>query len=480
MTKSRRSLAAAAGLVLMVVALAAAAAPEEGALAARPDPLAAAAPAGLRSLDHLIFIVQENRSFDHYFGTFPGADGIPRRPGGGFAVCIPDPFRGECSKPYHSTSLRQRGGPHNRRASLIDVNGGAMDGFIDVLPGGEDKCWVTPHPGCEQYLGPDGQADVVSFHTRKEIPNYWYYARNNVLQDRMFAPTDSWTLPAHLFLVSGWSAACDDPYDPMSCTSNVELTNVEDRWTRRSEGPVYAWTSITHLLSRAGVSWRYYVDDDSCFHAPCPDPDNTGTGSLKDPLPGFTDTVEDGTVDNITFHSRYFSAAAAGNLPRVSWIVPAPGYSEHPNEGGTLNNGQAFVTELVNAAMRGPDWESTAIFLTWDDWGGFYDHVEPPVVDVNGWGIRVPGIMISPYAKDGAIDSQTLSFDAYLKLIEDRFLGGQRLDPATMDRPDSRPTVREEVPILGDLAKEFDFTQAPRPPVCLDPTPVSGVAVIPC
>jgi phospholipase C len=126
---------------------------------------------------------------------------------------------------------------------------------------------------------------------------------------------------------------------------------------------------------------------------------------------------------------------------------------------------------VVNAAMRGPDWEETAIFITWDDWGGFYDHVRPPRIDVNGYGIRVPGIMISPWARAGSVDSQTLSFDAYLKLIEDLFLESQRLDPDTMSRPDSRPTVREEIPILGNLLREFDFTQEPLPPMILDPRP---------
>jgi len=121
--------------------------------------------------------------------------------------------------------------------------------------------------------------------------------------------------------------------------------------------------------------------------------------------------------------------------------------------------------------MRGPDWDTTAIFLTWDDWGGFYDHVVPPEVDGNGYGLRVPGILISPYARAGYVDDQTLSFDAYLKLIEDRFLGGQRLDPATDGRPDPRPTVREDVAILGDLSSEFDFGQPPRPPLILDPRP---------
>ncbi len=474
----RGRLTVAVGTVL-VLAAASSGAPDEAPL--RPAAGDRGGGAGLRSLDHLIFVVMENRSFDHYFGTFPGADGFPTTPDGRIDVCIPDPWQGGCSKPYHSRSLTQRGGPHSRPPSIIDINGGKMDGFLRALGDGEGQCWVTPRPECEPFLGPRQQADVLSYHTRNEIPNYWFYARRFVLQDRMFAPTDSWTLPAHLFLVSGWSASCRDPYDPMSCTSNVNLRLFEDRWGRRSDGPVYAWTSITHLLTEASVSWRYYVDDDTCFASPCPDRHNTGTGPTKDPLPGFTDTWEDGTRENITFHSRYFNAAEAGSLPRVSWIVPAPGYSEHPSEdSGPLDRGQAFVTRVINAAMRGPDWESTAIFLTWDDWGGFYDHVEPPVVDQNGWGIRVPALLISPYARAGMIDSQTLSFDAYLKLIEDRFLGGQRLDPATMDRPDSRPTVREDVAILGDLVSEFDFSQPPRPPICLEPKPIEGAELVPC
>ncbi len=135
--------------------------------------------------------------------------------------------------------------------------------------------------------------------------------------------------------------------------------------------------------------------------------------------------------------------------------------SEHPSR--PISSGVAYVTSLVNAVMNSRDWNSTAIFLAWDDWGGFYDHVAPPTVDRNGYGLRVPGLVISPYTKRGYIDHQTLSFDAYNKFIEDDFLGGQRLDPATDGRPDPRLTVRENVKILGDLASGFDFTQAPRP-----------------
>ncbi len=139
--------------------------------------------------------------------------------------------------------------------------------------------------------------------------------------------------------------------------------------------------------------------------------------------------------------------------------------SEHPPS--SIAVGQAWVTHLINAVMRGPQWKSSAIFLAWDDWGGFYDHVRPPNVDSQGYGLRVPSMVISPYAKRGYVDHQTLSFDAYLKFIEDDFLGGQRLDPATDGRPDSRPNVRENAPQLGNLVNDFDFSQRPRHPLVL-------------
>ncbi len=144
-----------------------------------------------------------------------------------------------------------------------------------------------------------------------------------------------------------------------------------------------------------------------------------------------------------------------------------------------MSTGQAYVTGLINAIMQGPDWSSTAIFLAWDDWGGFYDHIVPPHVDENGYGLRVPGLVISPYAKKGYIDHQTLSFDAYVKFIEDDFLGGQRIDPRTDGRPDPRPDVRENMPQLGNLLADFDFSQPPRPLMVLSTNPAPGPASIP-
>ena len=129
--------------------------------------------------------------------------------------------------------------------------------------------------------------------------------------------------------------------------------------------------------------------------------------------------------------------------------------------------------------MKSPDWNSTAIFLAWDDWGGFYDHVVPPAVDQNGYGLRVPGLVISPYARQGYIDHQTLSSDAYLKFIEDDFLGGDRLNPATDGRPDPRPDVREDESILGNIDQDFNFNQAPRSPVLLATNPATDSPSIP-
>jgi phospholipase C len=430
---------------------------------------------GFRNIEHLVFIVQENRSFDHYFGTFPGADGIPMDDDGRPAVCVPDPVLGRCARPYHDRTLTGHGGPHGAQHSDNDVNGGRMDGFVETLTNGPNTCaHHRDAPSCLDDVGPSGQPDVMGYHTASEIPNYWAYAETFLLQDRMFAPADSWTLPSHLFLVSAWAASCRDPHDPMSCESDLELDGVVDLQRHGEHPPIYAWTDITYLLTREGVSWGYYVGNDTCLN-----PDNfcqrvgdgNGTPPVQNPLPSFTTVHEQGTHDRIQTHADFFAQIEDGTLPTVSWLMPSGRDSEHPGNGAPITKGQAHVTRAINAIMREPLWYRTAIFLTWDDWGGYYDHVPPPRVDENGFGIRVPGLLISPWARGGTIDSQTLSFDAYLKFIEDLFLDGQRLDPATDGRPDSRPTVREELDILGDLRKAFDFSQDPIPPLLLDPTP---------
>ncbi|MBX6342531.1 MAG: alkaline phosphatase family protein, partial [Thermomicrobiaceae bacterium] len=418
-------------------------------------------------IQHVVIIMQENRSFDSYFGTFPGADGIPMRDGVP-TVCVPDPVTHRCVRPYHDPSDRNLGGPHGAADAAADIDRGKMDGFVArQVAARQLSCRHSSNPSCRQLGAPP---DVMGYHDAREIPNYWTYAREFVLQDHLFEPVASWTLPSHLFLVSAWSARCANG-SPMSCRD--ALQNPEDPAGGRSSARApYSWTDLTYLLHRHHVSWAYYVDpgiEPDCENdgMTCPDAPRQKvlTPSFFNPLPSFETVREDGDLGNVQDLSKFFAAARSGTLPAVAWIVPSGKHSEHPP--ALVSDGQAYVTSLINAVMRGPDWPSTAIFVAWDDWGGFYDHVVPPKVDQNGYGLRVPGLVISPYARRGYVDHQTLSFDAYLKFIEDDFLAGQRLDPRTDGRPDPRPTVREAVPALGDLARDFDFSQPPRPPLLL-------------
>lgn len=430
-------------------------------------------------IKHIVVIMQENRSFDEYFGTYPGVDGIPMQ-NGVPTVCINDPATRQCVKPYHDGGDVDAGGPHGANPAATDIDGGKMDGFIAAYREGSKSCkGKNPDtPGCSLGKTPD----VMGWHDAREIPNYWTYAQNYVLQDRMFEPNASWSLPSHLFMVSAWSAQCTRPGDATSCTNSLDgpknalaLAN-----TRKLD---YAWTDLTYLLHKSNVSWAYYLsegnepdcEDDAMLCQPKAQSKNVP--GIWNPLPAFDTVKQDGELENIQTLDKYFAAAKSGTLPSVSWIVPENAVSEHSP--ARISTGQAYVTSLINAAMQSPDWNSTAIFLAWDDWGGFYDHVAPPKVDENGYGLRVPALLISPYAKAGYIDHQTLSFDAYLKLIEDDFLSGQRLDPRTDGRPDPRPSVRESEPQLGDLISDFDFTQTPRSPLILSTNPKPNAASIP-
>ena len=437
---------------------------------------------GIHKIQHVVVIMQENRSFDTYFGTYPGADGIPMQ-NGVPTVCVPDPATNQCVKPFHDSNDKNYGGPHGAKNATADINGGKMDGFIaQEEQGRKVSCTNVNDPSCSQT---QSEPDVMGWHDAREIPNYWAYAQNFVLQDHMFEPNASWSLPAHLFMVSAWSANCKNQ-NPMSCTNALQNPNPllsggkRKLPTRQAD---YAWTDLTYLLYKNNVSWAYYVAegtqpdcaDDQMFCTP--KPQKAGTPDIWNPLPWFVDVHQDHQLGNILTLDHFYQAAKAGALPAVSWIDPNGKTSEHPP--ALVSAGQSYVTGLINAIMQGPDWNSTAIFLAWDDWGGFYDHLVPPTVDENGYGLRVPAMVISPYAKQGYIDHQTLSFDAYLKFIEDDFLGGQRLDPKTDGRPDPRPDVRENASILGDLTSDFDFNRSPRPPMLLSMNPQPGPASIP-
>jgi phospholipase C len=444
---------------------------------------------GIAKIRHVVIIMQENRSFDTYFGTYPGADGIP--PG----ACAPDPSRGGCVRPFHDSANRDFGGPHSAVNAKADIADGVMDGFVGQAQTGGGCSSTAPNCSpCLQHPSRShahGCTDVMGYHDAREIPNYWRYAHDFVLQDHMFASVASWSLPEHLFDISEWSAFCRTPVNAFSCRSAIQSPNPDAR--RGPNGPNsgaagpsdrtlhYAWTDITYLLHAHHVSWAYYVftgaepdcEDDAAMTCR-PVAQASKTHGIWNPLPDFTDVHTDRQLANVQSLTHFFQAARRGALPAVSWVVPNGAVSEHPP--GRVSAGQTYVTGLVNAIMRSPDWSSTAIFLSWDDWGGFYDHVLPPRLDRFGLGLRVPGLVISPYARRGFIDHQTLSHDSYIKFIEDDFLGSDRLDPATDGRPDPRPDVRESAPQLGSLASDFNFNQAPAPPVILTVHPRSGPA----
>jgi phospholipase C len=446
-------------------------APQNAPLGGAPSPLGTGDLAEARArIKHIIIIMQENRSFDSYFGTYPGADGIPMQ-NGVPTVCANDPQTNQCVKPYHDPNVINTGGPHQASAAAADINGGRMDGFISQFRQAKAGCVNPTLPAC----APGKTPDVMGWHDAREIPNYWKYAESFVLQDKMFEPNASWSLPMHLFMVSGWSAKCSQPGNPASCVNAPD--GPSGIYSANND---YAWTDLTYLLHKSNISWAYYLSagaEPDCEDAAMlctPHPLAPNVPGIWNPLPAFDTVKQDNQLGNIMPVANYFAAAKNGNLPAVSWIVPEQKVSEHPP--ASISTGQAYVTTLINAAMQGPDWNTTAIFLSWDDWGGFYDHVAPPSVDQNGYGLRVPSLVISPYAKKGFIDHQTLSFDAYLKLIEDIFLGGARLDPKTDGRPDPRPTVREDVAILGNLLSDFDFTQPPLPALVLPINPPPGPA----
>lgn len=433
-----------------------------------------------QKIKHIVIIMQENRSFDNYFGTYPGADGLPEQ-NGKFTVCVNDPQTGKCVYPFHDTADRNFGGPHTAEDAKADMNGGHMDGFLTQAEKAKTDCQQSKNPDCSGI----GVDEVMGYHDARELPNYWKLAQNFVLQDHLFASSASSSLPAHLYMVSEWSAKCKTARDPTSCINDVSNPDQppDPNHPDSHLNPDYAWTDLTYLLFNNKVSWKYYVQagsqpDCADDRAICPPVhQDAKTPGIWNPLPWFDTVKQNGQLDNITDVTNFYKDAMNGTLPAVSWITPNGSNSEHPP--ARLSDGQAWTASLIDAVMQSPDWESTAILLSWDDWGGFYDHVAPPHVDQNGYGLRVPGILISPYAKQGYIDHQALSHDAYLKFIEDIFLNQQRIDPKTDGRPDPRPDVRENISTLGDLLSEFDFAQKPREPMILPIFPFPGPASTP-
>jgi phospholipase C len=466
------------GGLFVVAALAVAVTPAKAGLFSRYQPplFGKARPGtGLQNIQHLIFIVQENRSFDEFFGTYPGADGIPTNPPCQMDMWYPS----NCDTPFPNHQASNQGGPYFNAYQMQDIDGGAMDGFVlsreqELGSKCAPKNGRPPDPNTVVGVEQDDEGvkvpkkcliDVMGYHDGTDLPNYWAYAQNYVLFDHFYESVESWSLPSHLAMVSGWAAECKKLNPPQVNTCKSQIG--DKTWTPGKPQP-YLWTDITYLLYQNGITWSDYLDNGLGK----PIGGNTQVQGIWAPLGGFETVNQDGQYQNAVGYqvTDFMNQAAAGTLPQVSWVLPAYPDSDHPQ--ASVAQGQSYVTNVVNAVMNGPDWNSSAIFIFWDDIGGFYDHEPPPFsIDEEGLGLRVPALLISPYALNNYVDHQILSTDSFLMLIEDTFLGGERISQA--GRPDPRPDYRDQSTVYGDLTNDFNFTQTPSPALKLLPHPMS-------
>jgi len=216
---------------------------------------------GIHKIKHVVVIMQENRSFDSYFGTYPGADGIASQ-NGRFTVCLPNPATKSCEAAFHDSADASGGADHTSGAATADVNGGKMDGFVARAESSPTFCGVIQDPACAH----SDNLDVMGYHDAREIPNYWTDAQDFVLNDHLCGPVASWSLPAHLYMVSAWSPSCTSSA-PSSCSNNIvgPYTPAQQRFVNQAiatgTAPVSdAWTDITNRLHKDHVSWGYYVE----------------------------------------------------------------------------------------------------------------------------------------------------------------------------------------------------------------------------
>jgi phospholipase C len=371
-------------------------------------------------IKHVVFLIKENRTFDNLFGTFPGADGATVGMDGGR------------ERPLRRGTEHATPGdiPHCYWCSILAWNGGAMDGFDQ----GEHGDWAY--------------TQLVE----RQLPNYWHWAEEYVLFDNFFASAWGPSFPNHLYTIAAQSGGARDNPRRRGFFSNtfgcdappeqvVEVYDAEGNVVKVP--PCFDFETVGDLLNDAEVPWAYYAATEQqrgyIWNA------YSSISRYRERPEAWARHIR--PVDDVVADIR------AGTLPPVTWITPRFELSEHPEF--SFCHGENWSTQVINALMASPAWASTAIFLTWDDYGGFYDHVAPPDIDTMGFGFRVPLIVLSPYARQGRVSSELGEFSSVLRFIEDNW----RLRPYLTARD------REATPLLS----AFDFEQAPRP---RDPLPL--------
>jgi phospholipase C len=400
-----------------------------------------APPSGAKDItviNHIVFIIKENRSFDNYFGQFPGANGATTGVTS-FGATWPLQETPDYAYPFDPE--------HGWNSGNEAIDGGKMDGF-DLL--------ADANINGQGYLG-------FTQASQAQLPNYWTYAQNYVLADNAFSSIQSDSFTNHLYTVAAQdtgalfikgpttgaqsgSFGCDAPVGTAGVTADEE-GNISDVF------PCYDIQTLADSLQSAGISWKFYA------------PPNGQRGYNFSTLDAINH-IRNGPLwtTNVVNDANFVSDAGTG-LPAVSWLVTGGSASEHPKH-GALCAGENWTVQQINAIMNGPDWNSTAIFITWDDFGGLYDHVAPPVVDNWGLGPRVPFLIVSPYAKTGYISHTQYEFSSVLKFIEERF----GLSPLT-----------ERDANANDTTDSFDFTQSPRLPMILQTRtcPMNSIGTVP-
>jgi phospholipase C len=371
-------------------------------------------------IKHVVFLIKENRSFDHLFGTFPGANGtsVGRD-------------RGVRRPLVRGTDARTTADiPHCYECALAAWNEGAMDGFNQTAMA--DR-WA-----------------YTQLH-KDQLPNYWHWAKRFVLSDNFFASAQGPSFPNHLYTIAAQSGgAHDNPRrdtfysNSFGCDSpKIEKVLVYDSEGKaRSVRPCFDFRTEGDLLNEAGIPWAYYAATD------------TQAGYIWSAYSAIRRyrMHPDRWNRHIFPVDQVLRDITADALPPVTWITPRFGLSEHPE--WNFCHGENWSTQVVDAIMRSAMWPTTAIFLTWDDYGGFYDHVAPPQVDDFGFGIRVPMIVISPYARRGYVDHELGEFSSVLRFIEDNW-GLTQLTHRDRD--------------AKNMSYDFDFSQTPRAP---EPVPL--------
>ncbi len=376
-------------------------------------------------IQHFIVLMQQNHSFDNYFGTYPGVDGIPA------ATCMPSSFPDEgaktCIKPFHIENYPVIDLPHNANVFSAEYDNGKMDGFVTTI----------------RTFNLDGSLSMA-YYNDQDIGYYWRLASQYVLFDRYFSSAQAGSVPNRMFWVAGVSGT---PNNNIPSQGFGDLPTIFDR------------------LQAQGISWKYYVAnyDPSLNYRSIAKLSYLPPQVQWVPLLSFARFIDDPKLSShIVDLSQYYKDLQNNTLPAVSFVTLQGGTSEHPAT--DIRQGVRVVKSMIQALMASDSWWSSAFMLTYDESGAWYDHVVPPQVDSNGYGFRVPALLVSPFARQGYVDHTVLDHTSNLRFIEDNW--------------GVTPLAQRDA-AANDFVSAFDFSADPRNPVFIPYTTAPVAAVGP-